>query len=156
MNYYFVGFACAAVPVIKQNPDDDQENISDFDDDIAAEVAAAVATAKSPVMTTQLDAMTSRSTMDSLAPQHEVTDFLQPPGLKKNTTTNSFLLSRGVSNNSNHFIVHAGYNDSYWNNGIIGIICVIVVVCVISLSLLMMFVLKMIVSQSNVISNYKR
>ncbi|XP_060858832.1 uncharacterized protein LOC132936158 isoform X2 [Metopolophium dirhodum] len=140
------------VPVLKQTIDD-QENIADFDDDIAAEVAAAVATAKSPVMTTHQDTVSSGSSgslSDSWSPRHSgVPDFLPPPSLKKNFTTNSILATRGVNNNSNSYNNQADNNDS--GSTMIGIICTIVVLCIIGLSLLMMIVLRAIIR--NVCSN---
>ncbi|XP_029343561.1 serine/threonine-protein kinase pakG-like isoform X2 [Acyrthosiphon pisum] len=151
------------VPVLKQTIDD-QENITDFDDDIAAEVAAAVATAKSPAMTTQQDTVSSRSSgsfSESWSPRHSgVPDFLPPPSPKKNITTNPILATRGVNNNSNIYNNQANNqadNQADNNDGgstMIGLICTLVVMCIIGLSLLTMIVIRAIIR--NVCSNQGR
>jgi len=154
--YCFVGFACAVVPVLKQTIDD-QENIADFDDDIAAEVAAAIATAKSPAMTHQDPPRNHQDTVSSESsgsPIHSgVPDFLPPPSLKKNITTNSILATRGVNNNSNSYNNQADNNDS--GSTMIGIICTIIVLCIVGLSLLMTIVLRAMIRKYDVFRNYK-
>ncbi|XP_022176167.1 uncharacterized protein LOC111037741 [Myzus persicae] len=142
-----------AVPVLKQTVDE-QENISDFDDDIAAEVAAAVATAKTPL---QLSQEEKASLSDQWGPRHSgVPDFLPPPPvLKKNFTTKLFSPVEGVNNHSNHYNIHAVNNDSDVNNSVIGLICAIALLGVLGLSLLMMFVLRNIIRNTDVFKNYK-
>lgn len=156
INYCFVGFPCAAVPVLKQTIDD-QENIADFDDDIAAEVVAAVVPVKSLEITTQQNTVSSGSSgsfSDSWSPRHSgVPDFIPSPSLKKNITTNSISATRGVNNISNNFNNYADNNDNGTN--VIGIICTVVVLCVVGLSLLMIFVLRAIFRKYDVFRNYK-
>jgi len=143
--YCFVGFVCAVVPVLKQTIED-QENIADFDDDIAAEVAAAVATAKLPVITIQ---------PPTGSPQHSgVPDFGPPPSLKKNNiTTNPSLETRGANNNNNSYNSLADNNDH--GPSLLGIICIIAVFCIFSMSILMAIVLKIIIHKYHVLRNFK-
>lgn len=144
------------MPVLKQNIDD-QENIPDFDDDIAALVQASlvpVPTKKPPMIVEQIGAATYPSTVNTDPKHSGVPDFPSPPVMKKNITTKSFSTVRGVSNNSNHFNIHANDNDSDLNNRIIGITCAIFVGLVVSLAVLLMFVIKKF-RKIDVINNYK-
>jgi len=154
-NYCLFGFACAVTPMLKRTVDD-QENISDFDDDIAAEVAAAMATAKTPVLVTQEGAVTMSS---EWAPRHSgVPDFSPPPPVlqkRNSTSTNSYSPVQGVDNLSNQYTTHTANNDSDLSISKIGIICAIVGLCVLGLSVLMVFVLKNIINDTDVFSNYK-
>ncbi|XP_025202245.1 uncharacterized protein LOC112599533 [Melanaphis sacchari] len=128
----------SVAPIMKQTTYD-QENIGDFDDDIAAEVAAASATAKSLPM---LDQQNFES---SWTPRHGgVPDFVPPPTLQKD---NDSYLPSYVNNNYVN-------DDSGINNWMIGITCAIVVASIVGLSLLIMSVFK-IIRKSDIFRNYK-
>jgi len=137
----FIGFACAVAPVVKQTTDDLQKvtHTGDFDDDIAAEVAAAIATAKSHPMHDQHSG-------SSWAPRHGgVPDFVPPPVLQKD---NDSYLSSYVNNNFLN-------EDNDINNWMLGITCAIVIACIVGLTLLIMSALRMI-RRSDIFRNYQR
>ncbi|KAF0769062.1 Uncharacterized protein FWK35_00021257 [Aphis craccivora] len=118
---------------------DDQENIGDFDDDIAAEVRAAAATAKSIPMSDQKNAKSP------WAPRHDgVPEFVPPPVLQKDN--DSYLPNYANNNYIN--------DDAVMNNWMIGITCAIVLACLVGLSLLIMSVVR-IIRKSDVFKNYK-
>jgi hypothetical protein len=136
----FIGFACAVAPVVKQTTDDQKvTHTGDFDDDIAAEVAAAIATAKSHPMHDQHSG-------SSGAPSHGgVPDFVPPPVLQKD---NDSYLSSYVNNNFLN-------EDNDVNNWMLGITCAIIIACIVGLTLLIMSALRMI-RRSDVFRNYQR
>lgn len=136
--YFFVGFARAVESAMKLSTDD-QENIGDFDDDIAAEVRAAAATAKSIPMSDQKNAKSP------WAPRHDgVPEFVPPPVLQKDN--DSYLPNYANNNYIN--------DDAVMNNWMIGITCAIVLACLVGLSLLIISVVR-IIRKSDVFKNYK-
>lgn len=151
--FCFVGSTFAVFPPLNKRIPDDPENIGDFDDDIAAEVAAAMATAKTPVMLNQ------QETASSLNPHHSgIPDFEPSPTSQKDNDTYSAShhqhnqQSTKPLQSTPSLVNDFSNNDSGINDWILGLTCTFVFMCVVGIPFL---VVRRVIREADVLNNYK-